>query len=300
MEFQDEFIKSVHLYAKEKGEDWLMKLPFLIQHAEQKWNLTVKEPYTLSINYVAPAERMDGERVVIKICLPGDGFTHELRALNHFKGNGMVRLLDWDEEKGILLLQHISPGTSLKDVLQDEEACKIAARVIKRLAHPAPAETVIPTVEDRRKSLGIMMAAHPEGVGPITFPVLSKALNLFSYLTQSVRQPYLLHGDFHHYNVLLSGEKEWVAIDPKGLIGEIEYDLIQFLLNCLPDKELIACTKRRVAIFTEELDLNEERLLQWGYCHTVLSTAWSVDEQGGYSESFYQMIDVFERLMEGA
>ncbi|MDG5472138.1 aminoglycoside phosphotransferase family protein [Jeotgalibacillus sp. ET6] len=298
MELHPEFLKAVRLYAKEKGENWLAELPVLIQYAEEKWELDVKEPYVLSINYVAPAVTKDGTKVVVKLCMPDhDGFKDELNALREFNGKGMVQLLDWDEEKRILLLENISPGISLANIKENEEACRIAARVMKSLALPAPSETSIPTMEGRKRSLEKIMVEHPEGVGPISFPVLSKALTLFSDLLHTAGPSFVLHGDFHHFNVLLSGKEEWVAIDPKGLIGEIEYDLVQFLLNCLPEENLEVFTQKRVKIFTEELDLNEERLLQWGFCHAVLATAWSVDEDGGDSEGFYRMIEVFERLI---
>ncbi|MGD7044849.1 aminoglycoside phosphotransferase family protein [Jeotgalibacillus proteolyticus] len=301
MELQTEFLNAVRHYAKEKGENWLAELPVLIQHAEQKWDLDVKEPYELSINYVAPAVKKDGIKVVVKICLPdNDGFTDELNALREFNGKGMVKLLDWDEEKKIFLLENISPGISLANVKKDEEACRIAARVMRSLALPAPSETSIPTIEARKRSLEKIIVEHPEGVGPISFPVLNKAFTLFNYLLHTAGPSFVLHGDFHHFNVLLSGEEEWVAIDPKGLIGEIESDLIQFLLNCLPEDNLEVFTQKRVNIFIEALNLQEERLLQWGFCHTVLATAWSVDEDGGYSEGFYGMIEVFERLMREA
>ena len=39
-------------------------------------------------------------------------------------------------------------------------------------------------------------------------------------LLDDPRDPVVLHGDLHHGNVLDFGERGWLAIDPKGLLGE--------------------------------------------------------------------------------
>ena len=43
---------------------------------------------------------------------------------------------------------------------------------------------------------------------------------LFRELLASSEAPVLLHGDLHHFNILSSDRRPWVAIDPKGLSGE--------------------------------------------------------------------------------
>jgi streptomycin 6-kinase len=39
-------------------------------------------------------------------------------------------------------------------------------------------------------------------------------------LLTTQREKVVLHGDMHHGNVLNFGSRGWLAIDPKGLIGE--------------------------------------------------------------------------------
>jgi streptomycin 6-kinase len=34
----------------------------------------------------------------------------------------------------------------------------------------------------------------------------------------------MLHGDIHHRNILDFGERRWLAIDPKGLLGDRGFD----------------------------------------------------------------------------
>lgn len=278
----------------------LQELPKIIQYCEQKWSMKMQEPYSLSVNYVAPAKIEDGPEVVVKICIPGEGFLDEIEALILFGEKGIVQLFDSDQEKGIIILEKLSPGHTLAEVLDDEEACQIAAEVVKNLSIPAPVHTRIPTTKVREENLRKLVKQHPSGIGPISHKTLEKALKIFTYMNKTSKHHRLLHGDFHHYNVLASGDGAWTAIDPKGLIGDIEYDLIQYMLNKLPNKGAYEAIEKRVNIFTEELNLDKERLLLWGYCHTVLATSWSVDEDNNdtYDESFYQGIEIFEKLYE--
>ncbi|MDX8362395.1 aminoglycoside phosphotransferase family protein [Cytobacillus sp. IB215316] len=298
MELQDHFVKTVHLYFKEEGVAWLQRLPELIRDCEQKWHLKIKEPFTLSINYVAAAIMNDGREVVVKICIPGEGFLDEIEALTLFGGKGMVQLIDFDKDKGIMILEKVSPGHTLAEIVDDAKACRLAANVIKKLSIRAPKETRIASTLGREEKLRNLIKEHPEGFGPISQHTLEVALKVFTYLNRTIEQHFLLHGDFHHYNVLSFTDEIWTAIDPKGLVGEIEYDLIQFLLNKLPDQNAYDVVAKRVDILTQELKLNKERLLLWGYCHTVLATSWTVDDDGTYDDKFYQAIDIFHKLYE--
>ncbi|MFC0471098.1 aminoglycoside phosphotransferase family protein [Halalkalibacter kiskunsagensis] len=296
MKLQEHFVQSVRLYYKAKGEAWLQQLPKLIQYCEQKWSIKLKEPYFLSINYVAPATMEDGTEIVVKICIPDEGFLNELEALQLFANDRMVSLIDSDKRYGIIVLKKLSPGHTLAEVNNDEDACYIAAHLIKAITKPAPVHTRIPTTGSREEQLRQLVYVNPNGVGPISQQTLDQALRIFTYLHQTTKFYKLLHGDFHHYNVLASENGTWTAIDPKGLIGEVEYDLIQYMLNKLPVHNAYDVIKKRVEIFTEELHLDKERLLLWGYCHTVLATAWTVDEDRSYNTQFFGGIEIFEKL----
>lgn len=294
MKFQEQFVQSVCFYFKKEGKGWLQKLPEIIRYCEQKWSLKLESPYPLSINYVAPGKLWDGTNVVVKISIPGTDFLDELESLRLFDCYGMVQVIDFDEESGIIILEKLSPGHTLATVESDEEACRVAAHVIKKLSIPAPSKTRLQTTAIRETSLRDIVVQNESGYGPLSSHILKTSLSLFTKLNQSISQYKLLHGDFHHYNVLAS-ENAWVAIDPKGLLGEMEYDLIQFLLNKLPEKNVYEVTQRRVDIFTKELNLDKERLLLWGYCHTVLATSWTV-EGDNYDKRFYQMIEILEKM----
>ena len=69
----------------------------------------------------------------------------------------------------------------------------------------------------------------------------------------------LLHGDLQHYNVLFDNERGWVAIDPKGVVGEWEYEVGPLLRNPVEQPELFAnpaIINRRLELLTTLLPLN--------------------------------------------
>ncbi|MFG6117645.1 aminoglycoside phosphotransferase family protein [Thalassobacillus sp. B23F22_16] len=297
MKLQKQFVENIQLSFSKEGESWLKRLPELIAFCENQWDLKISDPFQLSYNYVAPATRADGTELVVKLSIPGNGFRDEWEALRLFAGKGMVSVIASDEERGILLLEKLTPGKMLAEIDDEITATQIAANVLGDLHHPAPEHTRIPTTRTREENLRRQLRENPDGKGPIPREQMEKACDIFERLHKSSEQQFLLHGDFHHYNVLKSGENQWRAIDPKGLVGEREYDVIQFLLNKLPETETLPVIQGRIDIFAGILHLNRERLMLWGYCHSVLATSWTVDSDGNYDKRFYQAATSFEQLL---
>ncbi|WP_153462105.1 aminoglycoside phosphotransferase family protein [Sediminibacillus terrae] len=293
---QEEFVKNVKHHFKQEGEAWLERLPEVIKQCEQNWQVTMEEPFQLSFNYVAPAVGRDGEKMVVKISLPGKEFASELEALQQLASSSMVSLLDFDVELGALLLERIEPGEMLAEIVEEDKACRIAAKVFGQMTREFSKGTVLPTTEDREASLTKVVANHPSGCGPVSRSTLLEAQQVFHRLHSTGKKQWLLHGDFHHYNVLLHEEKKWKVIDPKGLIGEREYDLIQYLLNKLPDDDPVSVIDKRIQIFSEILHLDKHRFVLWGFCHSVLATCWTVEANGNYYRPFYRAIAAFRQL----
>ena len=73
---------------------------------------------------------------------------------------------------------------------------------------------------------------------------------------------WVVHGDFHHHNILRHGER-YLAIDPKPYLADREYDVPSFLWNPvgnrLNDREL---TESRIAAFVDA-GLDDRRIRAW-------------------------------------
>src|SRR5207302_6488907 len=104
---------------------------------------------------------------------------------------------------------------------------------------------------------------------------------VFSQLCASQRLPRLLHGDLQHYNVLFDSSLGWVAIDPKGVVGELEYEIGAIMRNPVERPEFFlarATIERRLRQFSNKLNLDFERMLAWSFAQAVLSAIWDIED----------------------
>jgi streptomycin 6-kinase len=89
------------------------------------------------------------------------------------------------------------------------------------------------------------------------------------------------YGDLHHYNVVFDSVRGWVAIDPKAVIDEVEYEIGAALRNPIETRELVNSpeyVRRRLERFSEMLDLDFGRTLRWAFAQAVLSAVWSIED----------------------
>lgn len=276
------FRKNITGMLGDDGQIWLESIPKLIKAYEQKWSIKVSEPFTLSYNYVAPAKRLDGTQAVLKIGFPGNKeFLSEIEALKIFKGQGAIRILEEDADTSAILMERVVPGNPLSKLTNDEEATRIAVMVAKKLWRPTPKSDLLIPLErwfqgfERYDKLPSKKKRLPDDL-------VSKGKMLFSKLLQTTQNPMLIHGDFHHENILSSNREDWLIIDPKGLIGDPIYDLAVFLYNPIPlfieRVDVQKIVEKRIVTFSKELVIDKQRLIEWGIAQSILSAIWSNED----------------------
>ena len=213
--------------------------------AAREWGLDVGKPFAFSnVSYVVPAGH-----AVLKVAWEGDDESlHEGEALELWNGNGAVRLL---RRSGRALLEERAlPGDDLA-ALPDSEATAIAVDVATRLWRPAqlPFRPVLPAV--------MRWLDHAEREGSELVPL---ARRLLARLDPG--SDWLVHGDFHHHN-LLRHDDRFVAIDPKPYLADREFDPSAFLWNpfdnLTQDRDQ---TERRIAAFVAT-GLDDSRIRAW-------------------------------------
>lgn len=211
----------------------------------------------------------DGRDAVLKLAPPGQAVETEVATLRTMQGRGVVRLVQADIAEGALLLARATPGTPLLHLAQqdDDAATAIAARLITAL--PCPPPNGAPFAEAAGWARALAVAGLPDAAR-------DRALGLLRDLAASASPPRLLHGDLHHGNILSEGE-DWVAVDPKGLLGEPAAEAACLLRNP-SDPGLLARAPRRVAILAELTGLPRDRLLAWGYAGAVMAAAWALED----------------------
>ena len=250
-----------------RGRAWLDELPERIAACERRWSLAVGDPFpNLSYHWVAPASRQDGSGLVLKLGVPNPELTSQIDALRAWEGRGSVHLVEADAVEGVILLERLLPGSSLAE--PDDESIAIALDVMQRL-HAVTPPPSLPSLADWTRGLE---RAHAAGFEPA---LVSRALTLREQLLASAPQSVLLHGDLHHDNILLS-ERGWLAIDPKGVVGDPAYEPATFLYN--PPDRLLGSTEigRRVDRFAVRLD--RSRVVGWAVVQAVLSAWWTFED----------------------
>ena len=264
------------------GADWLARLPAILSECAQRWRLRLGAAFTpLTYNYVLPALRSDGTEVVLKVGFPGRELITEIAALRSFAGRGCAALLESDPDVGALLLERLRPGTPLAGVPDDAAANSAAAGVMRTLWKPPPPDHSFPSVADWGAGFSRLRRRFDGGAGPLPPALVDEAETLFRDLTDSASGAVLLHGDLHHENILSSGRVPWLAIDPKGLIGEPAYEIGALLRNRVPRTDgARGMLGRRVDQLSEELGIDRERARGWGVAQGVLSAWWSIEDHG--------------------
>lgn len=285
IEIPDSYRKFMQDFFAEEGVAWVAALPGLIDNYAERWSLVeIGSPFALSYNYVAPVVRADGSEAVLKVSSPHGEHYGEIDALLLYNGEGVNRLLAVDREPGVMLLERLRPGTMLADLTDDEEATAIAAQLAQKLWRPAPAEHTFPTVAGWFQAFASHRAHFGGGAGPLDERIFTTAEATVRELLADNQPPMLLHGDFHHHNILRAERAPWLIIDPKGLVGDPGYELGPFLYNPLdlaaryPDLRPVLW--RRIDQLSELLGFTRERVQGWGIAQAVLSAVWSAEGEG--------------------
>ncbi|AIE84361.1 aminoglycoside phosphotransferase family protein [Fimbriimonas ginsengisoli] len=268
--------------------------PENLESIAQRWHLSLGEPFgNLSYNYVLRAIRSDGTSVVLKLGKPGPEFRSEACALEHFAGRGAVRLIEADIEAGAMLLEHLTPGDMLTS-RSEEESIAIAADVMRNLWRAAPDSDAFPDLRRWTAGLGRLRETFDGGCGPFPAHAVDRAERLREELLASEGEQVLLHGDLHHANILSSTREAWLAIDPKGVVGEREFELPSFLVN--PRQETREVLDHRVRAFCEILSLDLERAISWSIVFGVLSSWWGYEDGGEVWEGPLEFSEQMARL----
>jgi streptomycin 6-kinase len=206
----------------------------------------------------------------------GEGDELTAQALAHYGGRGAVALLA--HEGHATLMQRAMPGTPLSSLVitgSDDEATRHVCATMTALHAPPPPTHVFRRIEDWGAAFARPAAAS------LPSALIHQAARIYNDLCLTQARRVLLHGDLHHDNVLFDAHHGWLAIDPKGIIGESEFEAGAALRNPTEDVRYFASPAiidRRVRIMCEMMGWRRDRLLQWCFAQAVLSAVWSVED----------------------
>ncbi|MFE0763150.1 aminoglycoside phosphotransferase family protein [Streptomyces smyrnaeus] len=278
------------------GRDWLAGLPALVEQMRERWKLRLGTPFHGgSCSWVAPAERPDGTRAVLKLTWPHPEARTEGAALRLWDGNGAVRVLEQDAELFALLLERVEPGTELggADHLPADERLLMAADVLRRLWDADPAEATalgVGPVADTTATWADLAERQAARDWPpqLDTGLYRLAAELFRELPRSARREVLLHGDFNPGNLLAARRAPWLAIDAKPMTGDPAFDPWPLLEQVddpfqYPDPHRVL--RHRTALLADALGEDTDRVRAWSMARHVEYALWSVDEDDDLEDS---------------
>lgn len=218
-----------------------------------EWGLALGEPFSLARHsFTAPA----GNAVLKLAPVEDDEADFEADALVAWQGQGAVRLLRHDRARRALLIERAAPGFDASTVSEDE-ALAAALSVGRRLWREFHGG-LFPRAWDRLPERLAM-------VEPTGHPFVGIAKRLLEKMER--RGEVLVHGDFHHHNLLRHGDY-WVAIDPKPLLAEPEFDVVTLLWNPLGVMPTPERTESRIKTFAAA-GLDAQRIRDWAVIRGV-------------------------------
>lgn len=260
-----------------KGSQWLESLPTIIKECINQWHLSELKPYQiLTYNYVMSGIMHDAA-IVLKLRCSHTELEKEVTALEAYNGYGCVKVLAHNLNLGAIILERAIPGESLASLFphDDEKATRIAADLIRSLHQsPIPNPSFFQSLE---QTLPYFKATLT-----LLDPFITKAQELRKQLLTTQQEKVLLHGDFHHGNILSSANHQWLVIDPEGIIGDPLYDLAVYIRN--PLTELIAfpnastIISNRINDFATLLGYDRQRIYDWVYLQAASSAYWSIED----------------------
>ena len=245
------------------------------------WHVSVEETRETESSIIAFGVRDDRPAVIKIVRRQGDEWRSG-EILAAFGGKGAVRVLEHVE--GAMLLERLIPGNQLVDLAiggRDDEATEILANVILQMSSVDTPPDWIPTAEHWGRGFSQYLTS---GDRQIRREFIERAQQLYADLSATQKRTRLLHGDLQHYNVLFDENRGWLAVDPKGVIGEVEYELGASLRN--PGENVahffsVRTVTRRLEIYESILGIDIRRAFQWAFAQAVLSLVWSVED--GYT-----------------
>jgi streptomycin 6-kinase len=278
----ERLVRTISAWEGDAGRAWLDSLPGRVADYLVRWELRPERVFTPGgqISMIVLVRLADETPAVLKAGLVTVETRNEAAALAHWDGRGAVRLLDADPAEGMLLLERLQGDVSLRS-LPEPKAMLEASAILQRLWVPAADDHPFTSVAGYTAGLAATLRERREQPWAADIRhLIDDALETRERLLVEPVDDVLLHGDYHHGNVLAADRAHWLAIDPKPLVGDPAYDLAWLTrdrldtLAAAPGAESAA--RRRITKLADSLDVDRDRLRGWTLFRAVEAGTWGL------------------------
>ncbi|WP_353828660.1 aminoglycoside phosphotransferase family protein [Agromyces sp. SYSU T0242] len=239
-----------------------------------RWRLRPDgEAWATPTSRIVPVRTEEGAAAVFKLAHEAEE-ARGAALLEALDGNGAAPVLRRDGRA--LLLARAAGTHDLVRMVRDghDDAatriiCDVGTRLHGQTDH-VRSGPVAPPLVPLETWFG-QLFAHADGLGPVH----RAGADLARRRLDEQREPVVLHGDLHHGNVLDFGERGWLAIDPKGLLGDAEFDACNLLCNPSHERALRpGRLARQFEVTVRATGFSPRRLRDWLVAWCALSSTW--------------------------
>lgn len=246
-------------------DNWLNHTLENISACASDWGLQVGDEMKAGlVGYLVEVQLDNGRPGVLKLREPGYLMEAEVAALENFAGNGTVRMLHNDLQRGALLLERIEPGTTLGDS-ENVDIDTAMLGVLERLSNTPASGTLRSAVEQLHKWADAL--DNPPDSSPLSAAQFRRNAGALRELAkiQSADNGHTVHGDLHIGNVILGDSNEWLAVDPKGFAATPLFDAAWWLRDPprLAERNTTQALRHRLDSLSE-LGFERSALLDFG------------------------------------
>ncbi|TDO54163.1 streptomycin 6-kinase [Kribbella sp. VKM Ac-2571] len=268
------FAQSTLAREGDAGAAWLAELPAIIEDLLERWDCTVDGEVAYGqVGVVVPVRG-----AALKVSFPHPGNDHEPDAFEAWGGRGAVKLYERDDARYAMLLERAHPSTLFE---YDQDVVTIAGVLHRQLTIPAP--DGLPRLSEQADGWAEALRKDAAELDhPLPAAVVDAGLAVVDELGRD--QPeILIHGDFHPRNILSADREPWLAVDPKGYVGDPAYDAAIFLRTrayhlfagggLLAD-DLLRQLRAELGQFAEAAGIDPEPISRWLQLIAVQSSFW--------------------------
>lgn len=286
------------------GTSYYEKVVRDVEEYAMRWNLTsIQCIPSYSANVVFMCYSEDYGHAVLKIGNPSSRqILTEIHALRQYNERRFCKVFAADIENGILLEERIQPGSTLREESSLDKRLSVFCSLYQDLHVTPEKPEIYPTYTEWVSRITEYMSKRQDFIE--LYAHMKKVNDICLSVSTIYSQKKLLHGDFHHDNILLGFDGEYIIIDPKGVIGDPVFDVPRFILNEFDD-ELTDDTYRKIkhiiTIFEKKLNIPSHILKQCLYVETVMGICWCVEDGSGPEEYLNHMrIVAFAKKIMGS
>jgi streptomycin 6-kinase len=218
------------------------------------------------------------EPLALKISIDREEVVSEVRLLRLWDGHGMVRLIEADPACGILLLERLGTGRTLRDVPLPD-ALPIAGQLMRRLVIPAPDGVgLIRTGRIARDVLYTLSENNRAAGEPLPGPLINEIEAIAAPLAQPV-QMVITHADLHYDNILPGDREPWLAIDPRARLGDPEISVAELLWTRVDEVGDADGIRQMLDVLVSSAGLDPDRARRWAVLRSADYLLWGLGHE---------------------